>query len=88
MTTKEDLDSLWVAEEPTFDKNENKAAYREFKAGSITTFECDKDCLEILFVREKQVIMKKTPPGRMDNVPSDIKIIVNGGVHGGRSRGH
>lgn len=88
MTTKADLDSLWTAGVvPKFDDKDQKKAFHEFEAGSITTFECGQDCVQVSFVRGKDVIATMTPPGRMENVPSDIRIVVNGGSHGGRAKG-
>lgn len=72
--------------EATFTEKDKKA-FHEFKAGSITVFDCAQDCLRVSFVRENQVIATKIPPGHIENVPGDVTIVVNGGMHGGSARG-
>lgn len=51
----------------------------EYTSGAITTFECDGDCLEALFLVNDELIMKGEGLGHMSDIRADVYILARRG---------
>ncbi|KAH7123418.1 hypothetical protein B0J13DRAFT_589243 [Dactylonectria estremocensis] len=73
-------EAIRVSANEKFQQYTDNKNYHKYDAGSIRKFECDAKCISISFVQGDKVILIKSGPGSMANVPSDISITAQGGA--------
>ncbi|KAH6988783.1 hypothetical protein BKA56DRAFT_574592 [Ilyonectria sp. MPI-CAGE-AT-0026] len=78
-TTVNDLERLWNDNTNETFTQEHKKNFHEYKAGSISVFDCDEKCTLVSFVKDKKVLLTKKGPGHMEDIPTDIDIFARDG---------